>query len=95
MKNSRKVGKEASAGRCEGGNRKKNVDDRPCFSVMSNTRCHRAHLLRSLPALILFSPPPSVVRIARCANNNNLSAATGNNNGRPGNRYVGFIGFWP
>lgn len=39
---------------------KKNVDDRPCFSVMSNTRCHQAHLLRG--ALLLLSPRPQSAR---------------------------------
>jgi len=79
--------------------RKKNVDDQPCFSVMSNTRCHQAHLLQGCchrRRRRSSSPFAATVRwCARGANNNNLSAATGNNNGRPGNRYMGFIGFWP
>jgi hypothetical protein len=68
---------------------KKNVDDRPCFSVMSNTRCHHAHLLwarcRSYSSLV-----ENAARVG--ANNNNLSAATGNNNRRAGKSLYGF--YW-
>lgn len=78
-----------------GKKRKINVDDRPCFSVMSNTRCHQAHLLRDWHHLSFRRRVAAAASRARGANNNNLSAATGNNNGRPGNRYMGFIGFWP
>lgn len=84
-----KVWKRVESGTRRG---KKNVDDQPCFSVMSNTRCHQAHLLRGR---LFFAFRHRSLCVRRGANNNNLSAATGNNNGRPGNRYMGFIGFWP
>lgn len=49
-----------------GRKRKKNVDDQPCFSVMSNTRCHQAHLLRGRrrrSCSPLVSTPDRYVRV--------------------------------